>query len=223
MARRSPTTRGRTIPSKRPAARLERMSRFLPSTTRTCFATHTGVHTNAVEGLHMHLKRFLRKFSLIGCDRILRTNIHVIAAAVMSSPKHSATNSRVQKLLHAFRTVAQYNVPAETIAADFRTKTFVGPFSLFRRPPTALWSAIPRSRSSSQAEFEDHERREEERRATAESARNPRRRRRSPPMPRRHSRRRGRRCATPSGSRRPRTQWQPTAPRKLRGRRPTCW
>ena len=101
------------------------------------FATHTGVHTNAVEGLHMHLKRFLRKFSLIGCDRILRTNIHVIAAAVMSSPKHSATNSRVQKLLHAFRTVAQYNVPAETIAADFRTKTFVGPFSLFRRPPTA--------------------------------------------------------------------------------------
>ena len=44
-------------------------------------------HTNAVEGLlvHMHLKQILRKFSRIGCDRILRTNIHVIAAAVMSN------------------------------------------------------------------------------------------------------------------------------------------
>ena len=139
------------------------------------FATHTGVHTNAVEGLHMHLKQFLRKFSRIGCDRILRIN-RVIAAAVMSNPKHSATNSRMQKLLHAFRTVAQYNVPAEAIVADFRTKAFIGPFLIVKETSDGLVERdteikiVFSTRVDRRAEFEDHERREEERRATAEAA-----------------------------------------------------
>ena len=88
-----------------------------------------GRNTNSVEGMHMHLKQFLRKFVRIGSEKIDRIN-RVAAAALMSNPAGYHDAPPFLKVFRALKTVSECGVPASTVAADYLVKPFVGPYTI---------------------------------------------------------------------------------------------
>lgn len=82
---------------------------------KECYKSSNGTHTNGVEGMHSHVKQYLRRMGSLGKEKTARI-FRVLAAAQLCNPiDDTVETSRCFRLMRSLQLVVEFGVPVQDV------------------------------------------------------------------------------------------------------------